>query len=108
MARRKEEKMIITGGKRYYIFWDEKRNNTQTTYSTFVMVPDRKAAKDIVLIEQNYRRHKDLPHMFHVFIGQHCPNVTHRAKTLYTARPDCDQETVLHIKDYLYKYGGIR
>ena len=94
--------------KRYYIFWDEKRNNTQTTYGTWIIVLDRKAAKDAVLIEQNYRRHKGLPHMFHVTIGQHRPNVTHRAKTLYIARPDCDQEKVLEIKDFLYKTGAIR
>lgn len=94
--------------KRYYIFWDEKRNATQSTYSTWLIVPDRKAAKDAVLIEQNYRRQNGLPHMFHVIIGQHCPNVTSRAKTLFTERKDCNQEQVLEIKDFLYRTGAIR
>lgn len=94
--------------KRYYIFWDEKSNGAQTTYGTWIIVPDRKAAKDAVLIEQNYRRLNDLPHMFHVTVGMHCPNVTYRAKTLYTERKDCNQEQVLEIKDFLYRTGAIR
>lgn len=94
--------------KRYYITWDEKRNGTQETYRTWETVSDRREVKDMVLVEQNYRRRNGLPHMFHVIIGQACPDVACRFKTLYISRKECNQEQVLEIKDFLYKTGAIR
>ena len=94
--------------KRYFFTWTEKRGGTQTTYQTFKFVEDRRAAKDMVLIEQNYRRLNSLPHMFNVMIGQHSPNVSWRAKQLYIWRKDSNQEAILEIKNELYRRGVIR
>lgn len=94
--------------KRYYITWTEKKYGRQETYRTWVTVQDRREAKDLILIEQNYRRWNGLPHMFHVEIGLHGSNVTWIAKTLYISKEDCNQEMVLEIKNKLFWQGAIR
>ena len=94
--------------KKYYVTWVEKVNGMQTTYCTAVDVMDKQETKDMVLVEQNYRKWKNLPHMFRVQIGLKKPEAAIQSKTLYTMRNDADQEQILGIKDALYKQGAIR
>lgn len=68
--------------KRFYIEWIEKKNGGQTRYRTWADVENREAAKEKVREAQQYRLDHSMPHMFQVYIGQHCTNSDVIYKTL--------------------------